>query len=63
MERICIYPKDIQRVTGKSERYGRKLIQDIKKKYSKEAHQLVTVEEFCEHLGLQLEKVVKMLPN
>lgn len=63
MERICIYPKDIQRVTGKSERYGRKVIQDIKKKYSKEAHQLVTVEEVCEHLGLQLEKVVKMLPN
>lgn len=61
MERICIYPKDIQRVTGKSERYGRKVIQEIKRKSSKEAHQLVTVEEFCEHLGLSLLSVQKSL--
>jgi hypothetical protein len=26
MERICIYPKDIQILTGKTDRYGRNLI-------------------------------------
>jgi hypothetical protein len=26
---ICIYPKDIQRITGKSERYGRLFLANI----------------------------------
>jgi hypothetical protein len=30
MERICIYPKDVQIVTGKSERWGREVIKKIK---------------------------------
>ena len=32
MERVCIYPKDIQVVTGKSERWGRDVIKKIKTK-------------------------------
>jgi hypothetical protein len=28
--RICIYPKDIQRITGRSERYGRKQLERIR---------------------------------
>ena len=47
MKRICIYPKDVQVVTGKSERYGRTIIKMIKERLNKEAHQLVTVDEFC----------------
>ncbi len=61
MERICIYPKDIQVVTGKSERYGRMIIQNIKKKFSKESHQLVTIEEFCNYTGLCKISVEKSL--
>ena len=61
MERICIYPKDIQLVTGKSERYGRSIIQQIKKEYAKANHQLVTIEEFCRYMGLQSEIVTKQL--
>ena len=61
MERLCIYPKDIQIVTGKSERYGRSVIQQIKKKYLKESHQLVTIEEFCNYIGLNEEKVLKTI--
>ena len=30
MNRICVYPKDVQIVTGKSERYGRTIIKRIK---------------------------------
>jgi hypothetical protein len=52
MERICIYPKDIQVVTGKSERYGRKLIKQIKEALSKQEHQFITIEEFCQYTGL-----------
>ena len=63
MERICIYPKDIQVVTGKSERWGRNLIKKIKETIQKDSHQLVTVEEFCHYTGLQLDEVKKALPR
>jgi len=57
MDRICIYPKDIQVITGKSPRYGRLVIQRIKEKNNKEKGQLVTVEEFCEFTGLKYDYV------
>lgn len=57
MSRICIYPKDVQVVTGKSERYGRTIIKAIKKRLNKEAHQLVTIDEFCDFMGFEISKV------
>ena len=54
MERICIYPKDIQLITGKSQRYGRLVIQKIKEIHLKEKKQLVTVEKFCSYSGLKI---------
>ena len=63
MERICIYPKDIQLITGKSQRYGRLVIQKIKEKYAKEKKQLVTIEEFCLYTGLKQENVLKSINN
>ena len=61
MNRLCIYPKDIQVITGRSDRYGRNLIKKIKDHFSKQQHQVVTVDEFCQYLGLQQEVVVKQL--
>jgi ribosomal silencing factor RsfS len=61
MQRLCIYPKDIMIITGKSDRYGRSLIKKIKEHFNKEQHQVVSVEEFCQYMGLQLETVVKQL--
>lgn len=45
--RVCVYPKIIQRITGKSERYGRKLLNIIKQFYAKEAYQFITIESFA----------------
>ena len=59
MNRLCIYPKDIQRITGKSDRYGRYIIKKIKDHFSKEQHQLVTIDEFCQYMGLQYDAVIK----
>jgi len=56
-KRVCIYPKDIQRITGRSERYGRKILQDIRKFLGKESHQFITINEFSEYSGIQLEIV------
>lgn len=58
--RICIYPKDIMIITGKGERYGRKLIGKIKTAYSKNENQFVTIYDFCEFTGLDIE-IVKSL--
>jgi hypothetical protein len=60
-KRICIYPKDIVLITGKSERYGRKLIEKIKKENSKRSHQLLTVEEFCNYMGLDAKQVHELI--
>jgi hypothetical protein len=59
MNRLCIYPKDIQVITGRSDRYGRNLIKKIKEHLNKAQHQLVTVEEFCQYTGLHHETVAK----
>ncbi|KPM46561.1 hypothetical protein AFM12_19250 [Jiulongibacter sediminis] len=61
MKRLCIYPKDIQIITGRSERYGRSLIQKMKEHFQKEAHQMITIQEFCQYLGLQEEAVTSQI--
>jgi len=61
VKRICIYPKDIQRITGKSERYGRLLLAKIKDRNKKEEHQFVTVDEFCRYTGLKLIRLPRLL--
>ena len=60
-KRICIYPQDVQLITGKSERYGRKIIKNIKDKLQKQKHQLVTIDEFCTYMGLEKEVVVSFI--
>lgn len=57
MERLRIYPNDERVVSRRSERYCRNLISQIKKKFSKENHQLVTIEEFCQYIGLCFNSV------
>jgi len=56
-KRVCIYPKDIQLITGRSERYGRKLLQTIRESLEKEPHQFVTIYEFSEYSGIELEVI------
>lgn len=57
MKRICVYPKDVQIVTGKSERYGRTIIKKIKDHLNKESHQVVTIDEFCNFMGIEISEV------
>ena len=59
--RACIYPKDIQRITGRSERYGRKLLNDIKAHFGKKSYQFITAEEFAEYSGIDQQIVDEYL--
>jgi hypothetical protein len=61
MVRVCIYPKDVQIVTGKSERWGRAIIKKIKSNLNKQHHQLITIDEFCIYMGLDKPTVKQML--
>ncbi|AQS95166.1 MULTISPECIES: hypothetical protein [Polaribacter] len=60
-KRACIYPKDIQRITGRSERYCRKLINKIKEYLDKEPHQFITVQDFANYSGIEEETINKYL--
>lgn len=62
-KRICIYPKDIQRITGRSERYGRNILNEIRMKLNKAPHQFVTVEEFAQHVGLEISHVNRFIQD
>ena len=52
LKRLCIYSKDVQRITGKSDRYSRRLIGRIRASLKKSEDQFLTIEEFCHHTGL-----------
>ena len=60
-KRACIYPKDIQRITGRSERYCRKLINKIKEYLDKEPHQFLTVKDFANYSGIEEDIINKYL--
>lgn len=57
MKRVVIYPKDIMIITGKSERYSRYLLKRIKTHYNKSEHQIVSISEFCEYMGLRIDEI------
>lgn len=61
MFRICIYTKDIQVITGKSERGARMVLNDAKVFYKKQKHQMVTIREFCDYMGLPYDDVNGMI--
>ena len=58
MNRLFIYPKDISIITGKSVRWSQKLINNIKFVLNKGKHQGVSVQEFCDYMGLELNLVI-----
>jgi hypothetical protein len=57
IKRVCIYPKDIQRITGKSYRQSTRLLQKIKEELNKSQNNFISVEEFCHYTGLKYEQV------
>lgn len=61
VKRICIYPKDIERITGKSYRQSSRMLQAIRKSLNKLENELVTIEEFCQYAGLKIEQVEPLI--
>jgi len=61
MKRICIYPKEVAIITGKSISSSRGLINIIKAVHGKRKDQPVTIKEFCDFEGLPYEEVFNMI--
>ncbi len=60
-KRLCIYPKDIQRITGKSYRQSVRLLQTIRQKLDKLENEFVSIEEFCQYTSLKYEQVEPLI--
>ena len=56
-KRVCIYPKDIQRITGKSYRQSIRLMKKIRIDLHKLENELVSIEEFCQYTSLKYELI------
>jgi hypothetical protein len=60
-QRVCIYPKDIQRITGKSYRQSTRLMQKVKNDLNKLENEFLTIDEFCSYVGLKSEQVTHLI--
>ena len=60
-KRVCIYPKDIQRITGKSYRQSIRIMQKIRKDLRKQENEFVSIEEFCNYTSLKYEQVIILI--
>ena len=59
--RLCVYPKDIQRITGKSYRQSIRILKAVRQLFDKHDKSYVSVTEFCMYSGLTYEEVVSFL--
>lgn len=59
--RIVIYAKDVENITGRKERTARKLLKKIRDHFGKEQGEFITVFEFCQFTGLKIEQVQPFL--
>ncbi len=59
--RVIIYTKDIQRLTGKSEQCSRKLLRKIKILKAKAKHQYVDIHDFSDYSGIAIDLIRQQL--
>ena len=60
-KRLCIYPKDIQRITGKSYRQSLRLLNKMRNDLNKLENEFVSIEEFCQYTSLKYEQVMALI--
>jgi DNA-directed RNA polymerase specialized sigma subunit len=61
MNRICIYTKDVQIITGKCDKTARAIINKIRKINNKQKNQLITIQELATFLGIKVEEIREVL--
>lgn len=61
IKRLCIYPADVHLITGKSMRQAQMLLRKIRRELHKLKHQAISIDEFCEYMGLDRQSVIEKL--
>ena len=61
--RIMIYPRDIQNITGKKSRTATRIHNQIKKHFGKMKNDFLTVTELCQYWRLDRETVNAFLDD
>lgn len=59
--KVCIYPKDVQCIMGKTYTQARLYLSKVKQALGKEPHQFVSVGEFAAYTGLPLDEIVRSI--
>ena len=60
-KRLVILPQDICIITGKSIRASQRLLKDIHFALGKLPHQPVSITEFADYMGLEVEEVERVV--
>jgi|JI10StandDraft_1071094.scaffolds.fasta_scaffold2088674_1 hypothetical protein len=59
--KLIIRNGDVQRILEVTERQARNKMRQIRHYFKKEKHQVITVKEFCDYIGLQYEDVISRI--
>ncbi len=60
-KRVVIYPTDIRKITGRSERGSRALLEKVRAFFGKEKNAMVTVEEFSIYSGIDQKTIYSFI--
>jgi hypothetical protein len=60
-KKLIIRNGDVQRILEVTERQARNKMRQIRHYFKKEKHQVITVKEFCDYIGLQYEDVISRI--
>ena len=60
-KRIVVYPKDVERITGRKDKTARKLLKDIRFHFGKTTKDFISVREFSQFTGLKEEDIYPFL--
>jgi hypothetical protein len=61
VSRICIYPKDVAQLIGRSYDAAKRLVRRARQAAGKPAGSLITVQDFCQLTGLDEAEVSRAL--
>ncbi|MBL1409154.1 hypothetical protein [Sphingobacterium faecale] len=61
LNRMTVYPSDLQKITGRSERTCQRIINKIKDMFGLGKQQLVTVHQASEYLGIPVSDMYSFM--
>jgi hypothetical protein len=56
-QRVVIYAKDVENITGMKNRTARRLLQKVREQSGKTDQELITIQDFCRVTGIPEEVV------